>query len=199
MTVHTVLFGRDDDTDKLALKLHRQFAHPTADRLKGLLSNAGRTDKKLFDSVVKVTLSCPTCQRYRKPKSRPVVSMPMSSTFNETVSAVLKSWNGVYFFVMVDMCSRYCQAVVIRNKLSETIIQAFSTHWICLFGALQRFLTNNDGEFSNGEMIALADRFGIKLLNTAAASPWSNGTCERLNAILGIGVHRVTEDAACSL
>ena len=76
-TVHTVLFGRDnDDTDKVALKLHRQFAHPTADKFKRLLSNERRNDKKLLDSVVKVTLSCPARQQYRKPKPRPLVPIP---------------------------------------------------------------------------------------------------------------------------
>ena len=48
-------------------------------------------------------------------------------------------------------------------------------------------------------MRSLADNFGIKLLNTAAESPWSNGICERLNGILSMSVQRVIDDASCSV
>ena len=198
--VCAVLFSREGaDTDGVALKLHRQFAHPTADRLKNLLKNAGKSDPKLFESIAKITEACQTCQRYRKPRPRPVVAMPMAVSFNETVSADLKVWKGVYFFVMVDMSSRYCQAAVIKNKQPQTVIGAFFRHWICVFGAPRQFLTDNGGEFGNRDMLALADRFGIKLLTTPAESPWSNGVCERLNAILGTSVHRVMDDTACSV
>ena len=39
-----------------------------------------------------------------------------------------------------------------------------------MFGAPHQFFTDDGGEFSNEKMIALADRFGIKLLDTAAES-----------------------------
>ena len=198
--IHDVLFSKNDaNSDRIALKLHRQFAHPTADKLRQLLKSAGRTDPGLLNSITRVTETCETCQRYRKPRPRPIVSMPMATSFNDTVSADLKAWRGDYFFVLVDMSSRYCQAVVIKNKLPQTILAALYKHWICIFGAPRQFLTDNGGEFSNGDMLALADMFGIKLLNTAAESPWSNGTCERLNAILGTSVQRVTDDTGCSV
>ena len=48
-------------------------------------------------------------------------------------------------------------------------------------------------------MRSLADRFNVKLLCTAAESPWSNGVCERLNGILGQSVQRIMDDTSCSV
>lgn len=198
--VHAVLFSCDLlDNDAVAKKLHRQFAHPSADRLKKLLKNAGRNDEGLLRSIDKMTDNCDTCKRFKKPPPRPIVSMPLGNSFNDTVSADLKKWKGVYFLVFVDVFSRYCQAVVIHNKLPATIITAFFTNWICFFGAPTQLLTDNGGEFSNDEMRSLSDRFDIKLLNTAAESPWSNGVCERLNSILGTNVERIIDDSFCSV
>ena len=53
-------------------KLHKQFAHPSAERLKKFLRTAGRNDPALFEQVEKVSESCQTCIKYKKPKSRPV-------------------------------------------------------------------------------------------------------------------------------
>jgi len=88
----------EQDVTKTALKLHKQFAHPAPERLKKLLCNSGRTGADLLRAVEEVSRSCQTCMRYRKPHSKPIVSMPMSQTFNETVSMDLKMFDGVYFF-----------------------------------------------------------------------------------------------------
>ena len=198
--VHAVMYSCDKkDHRMLATKLHKQFAHPTSDKLKKLLRDAGKCDKDLLRAVEDISQSCETCLKYKRPHSRPVVAMPLATSFNETVSADLKKWNNVYFLVLVDVATRYCNAVVINNKQPSTIIKSFFTHWICYFGAPKQFLTDNGGEFSNDEMRSLADNFGIKLLNTAAESPWSNGICERLNGILSMSVQRVIDDASCSV
>ena len=55
------------------------------------------------------------------------------------------------------------------------------------------------GEFNNEKMRSLGDLFGIKLLCTAAYSPWSNGICERLNAVLALSVKRIREDTGCDI
>ena len=125
--------------------------------------------------------------------------MPMAEVFNDVVSADMKCWKNVYFLVMVDMSTRYCAAVVVPNKLAITIITAFFTRWISVFGAPRQFLSDNGGEFSNAQMRCLADRFGIKLLNTAAESPWSNGLCERLNGILATSVTKIMDDTSCNV
>ena len=39
--------------------------------------------------------------------------------------------------------------------------------------------------------------FSIKVIHTAAESPWSNGTVERLNGVLGKLVLKILDDVNC--
>ena len=185
--------------DAIASKLHRQFAHPSAERLKKLLKDARRDDKLLKDSVDKVTKACDICIRYKRPRPRPVVTLPLATTFNETVAMDLKKWHDDHFLVMVDLASRFCTAVVISNKSAETVVTAIFKAWITIFGAPRNFLSDNGGEFNNEIMRCLGDHFGIKLMCTAAESPWSNGVCERMNFLLGISVQRIMSNTKCNV
>ncbi|CAL4095593.1 unnamed protein product, partial [Meganyctiphanes norvegica] len=103
------------------------------------------------------------------------------------------------FLVMVDLASRFCTAVVITNKSADTVVTAIFKSWITLFGAPHNFLSDNGGEFNNEIMRCLGDQFGVKLMCTAAESPWSNGVCERLNYLLGISVQRIMSDTKCNV
>ena len=197
--IEQVLTVADSEANSKAQKLHRQFAHPTADKLKQLLRNAGRTDSELLSSVDKVTQNCDTCRRYKRPRPRPVVAMPLASRFNDTVALDLKFWFQSYFLVMVDLRTRFCMATVVDNKLSRTIITAIFKCWVTVFGAPRRFLSDNGGEFNSSEMRCLGDRFGVELVCTAAESPWSNGVCERTNGVLAHSVRRVMDDTGCNV
>ena len=198
--VEEVLLSVDDcDSNKIALKLHRQFAHPPAEKLQKFLRNAGKVDAALMKSIDEVTAACDTCVRYKKPRPRPTVALPMAHSFNETVAMDLKMWKGQYFLVIVDHATRYCVATVIANKNPQTVIKALFVFWITTFGAPRQFLSDNGGEFNNESMRSLGERYGIKILCTAAESPWSNGICERLNCVLGISVQRIIDDTKCSV
>ena len=183
----------------IAHKLHRQFGHPTSEKLIKLVRNAGMNDKLLEKEIINISQQCIYCLQYKRAPPRPVVSMPMATMFNETVSMDLKVWNKYTFLVMVDMATRFCTATVISNKLPSTIIKGIFVCWIAIFGAPKKILTDNGGEFNNGEMKALGESFNIKILSTAAESPWSNGICERLNGVLGIMVSKIVEDAKCDV
>ena len=97
----------DKDVKRVSSKLHRQFGHPTADKLISLIKNSGCNNEMLKNAIIDVTKSCVTCCKFRKPVPRPVVSLPMASQFNETISMDLKSYNNVYFLVLVDLATRY--------------------------------------------------------------------------------------------
>ena len=189
-----------EDNHRIATKLHKQFAHPTSDKLKKFLLGAGRNDQLLLKAIDEVTEKCETCIKYKRQRPRPVVALSMGNVFNETVAMDLKVWKqGLYFFVVVDVATRFCRATVITDKSPKTIIRELFCNWISLFGAPKKFLSDNGGEFNNEIMRELSDNFGINLVCTAAQSPWSNGVCERLNAILGSSVCKVMNDADCSL
>lgn len=183
----------------MARKLHRQFAHPRAEKLKDLIRKAGIDNKKLFKEIDEISKCCIICLKHKKTFPRPIVCIPLASRFNEMVGIDLKKWNDQYFLVMVDIATRFCQAYVIPNKLPSTIIKALFVSWISIFGAPSKILSDNGGEFSNNEIRELSDIFAIKLLTTAAESPWSNGICERLNSTLGEIVSKIMEDSKCGV
>ena len=187
------------DVDKVALKLHRQFGHPTADKLVDLVHKAGCQDKLFIDAVLKVTKDCVTCCKFGKAPPRPVVSLPMSSKFNETISMDLKSYKGKYFIVIVDLATRYCGASVISDKNPSTIIRAVFGRWISIFGTPKKILSDNGGEFNNRNFQDMCEQCNIRVICTSAESAFSNGVCERLNAVLGNTVDKIMSDSGCDV
>ena len=85
---------------------------------------------------------------------------------------------------MIDQATRYDATVVIKNKKKETIVQAILEYWLRIFGAPQKFLSDNGGEFVNQKRIDFAEKFNISIHTTAAESAWSNGMCEKHNDII---------------
>ena len=73
------------------------------------------------------------------------------------------------------------------------------THWVKWFGCPVKFLSDNGGEFINDEVIDLAEKCNITIQTTAAESPWSNGLCERHNAIISRNIHKIRLDVGCSM
>ena len=171
------------DAPKVAMKLHKQFGHPTGEKLIKFLRNANIDCKHLEREIMSFTKSCETCKRHSKPIPRPVVAMPLASKMNEVVAMDLKSFDDKYFLVMVDHSTRFCAADLIPNKKPITIIQSLFTKWISVFGTPSKFLFDNGGEFQNFEMRQLGETFNITLMTTAAESPWSNGGVEKLNGV----------------
>ena len=199
--VNEVLVNSSCDSDeKIILKLHKQFAHLAPDKLKKLLVSAGR-GKNFLDIVDQVSKNCEICQKFKRTRPRPVVCLPLASTFDETVAMDLKAYEGegAYFLVCVDFATRFCAASVIKDKRAETVVRSFIMSWITTFGAPAQILSDNGLEFNNDVMRCLGDNFDIKLLCTAAYSPWSNGVCERLNAILGLSVNKIKAESECDV
>ena len=191
---------KESNNDKaIASKLHRQFAHPNPNKLIRLIRNSSINSKNLEKEVLSNSKYCITCTKFKKPSSRPVVCLPMAKEFNETVSMDLKVWKQCYFLVIVDLATRFCTATVVNNKQPSTIIKGLFVSWITIFGAPKRILTDGGGEFNNAEMRALGEAFNIKIITTAAESPWSNGVCERLNGVLGNLVMKILDDKNCDI
>ena len=192
------LEDKDERTKKIT-KLHKQFAHPHPDRLKALVRNAGTDDKCVLDTIDEVSANCDVCKRYKRSPPRPAVGFPLATTFNDTVAMDLKTYSNGYMFHMIDHATRYSQACFIRNKQSGTIVKAVLKYWIGIFGTPVRFLSDNGGEFVNAEFNELAEKFNIKVLTTAAESPWSNGLCEKHNGILGDMIQKSMDDGVKDL
>ena len=174
------------DKKKVAIKLHSQFSHPSARNLIKLVVGAGwGNDHELINQITKVSEECKICQEYKKPTPRPIAGLPMATEFNEVVAMDLKYINGDWILHLIDHVSRFSAAAYVRSKKPEEIIENIFQIWISVFGPPKRFLSDNGGEFNNKMFRDLCESFNIRVLTTAAEAPWSNGLCERHNAVLG--------------
>ena len=181
-------------------KLHKQFAHPSAQRLVDLVKNSGTTDSKIFDMINEVSSTCETCVKYKRPPLRPAVGFPLACEFNETVAIDLKPRGpNMYILHMIDHLTRYSSACIIYNKKKETIVRAMFDYWIRIFGCPKSFLSDNGGEFINQDVVDLAEKCNIVLKTTAAESGFSNGLCERHNGILNATVDKVMASNDCCI
>ena len=189
----------DPDIHKVGTKLHKQFGHPSSEKLIKLLRDARVNNKSLENKIREVSDSCEVCLKYKKPVPRPIVALPIAKKFNDVVAMDLKVFGSVYFLVLVDHATRYCASVVINDKKPATIVQSLFLMWISLFGPPSKILSDNGGEFQNPEMRQLGETFNIKLLSTAAQAAWSNGICERLNGILAQSVRKIMDDSNCDI
>lgn len=179
---------------KTLVKLHRQFAHPTEQKLIALLKDAGVWDDKYQDVMNEICESCQICKMYSRTPPRPVVAMPLASKFNEKVAMDLKKWKMIWILYLVDLWSRYTVSVPIQRKKPEIVIDKMMLNWISVFGVMEGMLSDNGGEFSSDETREVASKLNITVLTTAGECPFQNGTCERIHAITDVMLSKLQED-----
>ena len=185
---------------EVATKLHRQFAHPSAERLIRLLNRSEyKNNQDLKNEVTTVTNSCDVCKRFKRAPSRPIVSLPVSSEFNELLAMDIKFYQGTPLLHIIDSCTRYSVATVLKSKQSKEVIDCIFKYWISIFGRPMKIISDNGGEFISDDFKAMAESMGIYITTTAAESPWSNGLCERYNQVIGESIDKIISDVNCSL
>ena len=197
--VTMTLLANNLSPEKMALKLHRQFAHPSAERLVKLVENQGKECKELTKAIREVSRKCKICTIYKRPPPRPVVGLPLATRFNECVAMDLKQFGKLYLFHAIDHTTRLSACSVIRSKSPDVIIGNIFKYWISIYGTPEKILSDNGGEFSNEKVRELGEKMNLRLLTTGAESPWSNGLVERHNLIMGESINKTVADTGCSL
>ena len=71
-------------------KIHRIFGHPTPDKLRQLMADAGTLDNGVLAKLKRIYKECKVCEKYQRRASRPKVGLPKSRNVNEIVSLDLK-------------------------------------------------------------------------------------------------------------
>ena len=140
-------------------------------------------NKELIDAIHSVTNSCQICRDYRRPFPKQSVGMPVATEFKEAVAMDLKMFEGKWILHITDHVSRFSAASFVKTNSAEEIIEKIFQIWISVFGLPKKFLSDNGGEFINEQFQSLCESFNITVLATAAKAPWSNGLCERHNAV----------------
>ena len=192
--------GEERSDKDVAMKLHRCFAHPSADRLLRLVNSAGirwSQNENLKKEINKITESCNVCKIFKKAPPRPIVGLPLATEFQESVAMDLKQYQGKQILHLVDLCTRLSAALFIPNKKKETIVSAILQIWVSVYGTPNKFMADNGGEFANSEFLSFCEQFGITINTTAAESPWSNGIVERANQTIARSMDKIISDTGC--
>ena len=123
----------------------------------------------------------------------------ISSDFNHTVAMDLFHYDDTWILHLIDTFARYSAGYVCKSKDKDVIAEGILKVWLSYFGQPKRFLADNGGEFANRVYAELCEQFNIEMASTAAESPFSNGICERHNAVLKETIAKIIEDVGCSL
>ena len=125
--------------------------------------------------------------------------MSLAKEFNDVIAMDLKPLNNIHILHLIDLSTRYSNAVVIRFKHKDVIVKNILQHWIALFGAPNKKLSDNRGEFNNQKLQDMSENLNIEIMTTAAESPLSNGVCEHHNAVIGDMVTKIVAEMKCLL
>ena len=178
--------------------LHRQFGHTTARRLRFYFTKAGIVDKEYMNLIDDVTEKCEICPKWKKTPSRPIVSLPMATEFNETVAMDLKIWNKekhIYILHLIDLFTRFSISTIITSKDCQVVVDKVMQCWIGTgLGTPEKFLVDNGGEFSGDYFKDMCENLNIMVMHTAADSPFSNGICERNHAVIDEMLMKIMAD-----
>ena len=120
----------------------------------------------------------------------------MASDFHEKVAMGLKQWSGRWILHIIDMWSRYIISEFIDRKRSYDVINAVMQHCIGIFGFKGSIKTDNGGEFGSDEMRKIMSILNVRVITTAAESPFQNGSCERVHAVTDMMLLKLQEDNA---
>ena len=189
-----------DEKYKKAFKLHRQFAHASKDKLCKLVKSSPEFNDDDFLRIIESCCdSCEFCLKRKSPPLRPVVGLPLSTTFNDVVCMDLKEHihNKSWILHLIDSATKYSAACLIPSKHKDVIIGSIYKIWFCYFGFPRKFLSDNGGEFSNDLFREMCEKLNIVSTTTAAESPFSNGIVERHNLILSEAMVKTMEDVKC--
>ena len=181
---------------QIASKLHTQFGHLSQSKLQNLLKQAGDHFLSILESI---SFDCKICAKYKRSNRRPAVGFSLAKDFNDTVAMDLKPHKGVHFLHLIDLATRYSNAIVIHSKGKEVIVKNIMLHWIAIFTATLRFLSDNGGEFNNYDFQGMSENLNVETVPTAGESPWSIGVVKRHNAVIGNMVDKIIADTDCSL
>ena len=153
----------------------------------------------MIDHIVQVSKECRLCLEYKKVSPRPVVGLSLATKFNEVVAMDLKHFESVLIQHLIDHASRFSAAAIIKSKHKEVIIEQIFRIWISIFGPPSSHFSNNGGEFNNEEFCQMCKVMNIVVKTTAAEALWSNGLCERHNAVLAEMLMKTRAEGNCSL
>ncbi|XP_055874586.1 uncharacterized protein LOC129924395 [Biomphalaria glabrata] len=145
--------------------------------------------------------SCPVCQKARPPGKcgraelgvMNVVTTPFAKIAIDIVGPLeLTDRKNMYILTLVDMATRWPEAIPLPNVNTSTVIEALSNIFARI-GFPEHILSDNGPQFKSELYEQVCRFFHIKVVKSTPYHPSSNGRVERLNGSLKNMLIKVAE------
>ncbi|BHF84632.1 hypothetical protein SprV_0902778300 [Sparganum proliferum] len=182
---------------------HRPFVSPSLRRkvfssLHNLSHPGSRaTDKLVSDRFVwpamhkdlkAWTRACIPCQRSKiqRHNKAPIGTFPgpgaRSSHVHLDIVGPLPLSNGCsYLLNCVDRFTRWSEAIPLPGIAAPTVVKAFLSRWVAIFGAPSTITTDRGAQFESNLFQSLLSFLGCTRIRTTAYHPAANGMVERFH------------------
>nr|VZI49174.1 unnamed protein product [Spirometra erinaceieuropaei] len=194
---------------------HRPFVPPSLRRkVFSSLHNLSHPGSRATDKLVSArfvwpgmhkdlkawTRACIACQRSKiqRHNKAPIGTFPgpgsrLSHVHLDIVGPLPLSNGCSYLLTRVDRFTRWPEAIPLPNVQAETIVKAFVSRWIAMFGAPSTVTTDRGAQFESALFQTLLNFLGCTRIRTTAYHPAANGMVERFNRQLKTAL-RAVED-----
>ena len=146
--------------------------------------------------------ACEICAKFRHPAKTPRAPLnPIRvGSPNELVAMDLMggkeslpttSRQNKYVFVAIDAFTKYAIAVPLPDQTAQSVVRAFLSHWILVFGPPRRVHSDQGLCFESDLFQQLCNVWRIAKSRTTAYHPQGNGVCERVNQTIKNSLRRV--------
>ena len=177
----------EEEQKKMIRKIHKQAGHQTKEKFRRFLEQGSIDwDKRVLkDELEMISKNCHGCILKKRTPDKPAACIPVSYGFNQCVGVDLKiNSDGTIILYVIDMWSKLLQARLVRSKRCEEITAAIMDCWVAVYGAFERTIHDNGGEFTGPAFKEMMDLLGVTDGTSAAHSPWSCGIVEKHHAVV---------------
>lgn len=164
------------------VKLHRQFCHPSADKLYRLLKRGRPNDTtpetlKILEDISK---RCDPCQRIQPAPTRFRVTLGAEDVkFNEEILMDIMYIDNRPILHIVDASTHFSAARFLPNVSVKTIWSVLVDCWFCIYTGLPNRILVDQGTSFGESFVQLARASDVQVNKTGIEAHSSLSICER--------------------
>ena len=192
----------EEEIEQVLKENHDLVGHPgiqkTYDRIRGKYDIP-----HLIDRIKGRIGTCATCQtskttRIRGKEEPQITDTPLESNDKiamDVIGPLKKTKIGNQYILSIhDELTKYLILVPLKTQQTQSIWNALLNHYIYIFSAPKRILTDRGQSFISELMQRYEEAFKIKHIKTTSFHPQSNGSLERTHAVISDMLKAIQND-----
>ena len=144
----------------------------------------------VLQMLPEITQTCKVCREWARPGPSNASNIEVADTFNAQVECDLLFIHKHIIFHMIDRCTRWHAAKLVRSKAEEDLMAAIDELWIATHGAPKEFICDGESGIARSEQCKrFLARKGVSL--HVRGKDQHARFIERRGALLRDCVHRI--------